>query len=556
MTKYKNGVFQQSDNEGNDSISQLMAQCKEIARDIKKERPCRRHLPAALFQTFPARDVIDQLVRLYFATTESCYRIIDFSTFITEYDTSMTNLENARSSFLVELLLVLCVTGPMHSDESVRKELAAKSATWLHISQTWLSAPIEKDRLTIKGIQIHCLLLLARQVNRLGADIVWISAGSLIRMGMQMGLHQDPDRLGDVPTNEKEIRRRLWYTILEMNVQAALDSGMVPMITPQDYNTKPPADESMGNSESLRTGENDELSSTYEQPLSFQPLLAESLPLRIHATKIISSLQEEPEYGQVLNLGSDLSNACQKAALNVQRQIGRSRSPQNQFAQSFCSHLLSRFLLCLHFPYAVKAPAHQVFAHSQRVCLEIALELVSLLDDNLYSRLLTNGGGMFRDLITRGALMLYLELNSRLANNISSLAIRRHRANQDLLIQDAHRIVQYAKNRMSHGETNVKGYVFLSIATAQAEALLNGLSADDASKGAAEKSLIECHAILTELAASKSSSNIDPDLEIWMHNYSRTPPDGLGTEFDILNDDLFNFDFMNSATVPSGTNFA
>lgn len=75
----------------------------------------------------------------------------------------MTDLENARSSLLVELLLVMCVTGPMHSDEKVCKELAAKIPTWLHVSQTWLSAPMEKDRLTIKGIQIHCLLLLARQ---------------------------------------------------------------------------------------------------------------------------------------------------------------------------------------------------------------------------------------------------------------------------------------------------------------------------------------------------------------------------------------------------------
>ncbi|KAJ5109538.1 transcriptional regulator family: Fungal Specific TF [Penicillium angulare] len=554
MAKYKNGIFHQTDNEGSNQISQLMTQCKEIARDIKKERPWRQHLPAALLQTFPARVVIDQLVRLYFTTTESCYRIIDFSTFTTEYEASMADLENTRSSFLVELMLVMCVTGPMHSDENIRKDLAAKSATWLHISQTWLSAPIEKDRLTIKGIQIHCLLLLGRQVNRLGADIVWISAGSLIRMGMQMGLHQDPDRLGDMPTNEKETRRRLWYTILEMNVQAALDSGMVPMITPHDYNTKPPADDSTVDSENLRTGDDGESSSTFEQPLSFQHLLVESISLRIHATRIISSLQEEPEYGQVLTLGSELSNACQKAALNVQLQMGRSRSPHNQFAQSFCSHLLSRFLLCLHFPYAVKAPAHQVFAHSHKICLEIALGLVSLLDDNLYSRLLTNGGGMFRDLITRGALMLYLELNSRLANNISSLAIRRHRANQDLLIQDAHRIVQYAKDRMSRGETNVKGYVFLSIATAQAEALLNGHSAEDASKCAAERSLTECHAILTELAASKSSTSINPDLEIWMHNYPRTPPDGLGTEFDILNDGLFDFDFMNSVTVPNWTN--
>lgn len=208
---------------------------------------------------------------------------------------------------------------------------------------------------------------------------------------MQMGLHQDPDRLGNMPVELKEVRRRLWYTILEMNIQAALDSGMDPMITPQDHNTKPPVDDNMTGSENMANQENAESDSTYQPVCSFQALLAESIPLRIHATKIISSLQEEPEYDQVLSLGSDLSRACQNADLTVEHQMSSIPRPQHQFAQSFCSHLLSRFLLCLHFPYAVKAMGHQIFAHSHKVCLEIALELVSLLDDTLYSRLLANG---------------------------------------------------------------------------------------------------------------------------------------------------------------------
>lgn len=77
-------------------------------------------------------------------------------------------------------------------------------------------------------MQIHYLLLLSRQVNRVGPDLVWISAGALVRMAMQMGLHQDPNIIGDMSVLQNEMRRRLWYTILEMNVQAALECGMHP----------------------------------------------------------------------------------------------------------------------------------------------------------------------------------------------------------------------------------------------------------------------------------------------------------------------------------------
>lgn len=36
---------------------------------------------------------------------------------------------------------------------------------------------LEKDRLTLDEIQTHFLLLLAHQVDRAGADLVWIPAG-------------------------------------------------------------------------------------------------------------------------------------------------------------------------------------------------------------------------------------------------------------------------------------------------------------------------------------------------------------------------------------------
>ncbi|KAJ6018311.1 transcriptional regulator family: Fungal Specific TF [Penicillium sp. IBT 35674x] len=507
MFQLKNGVFQQDNDKPYDEVSQKMAECKELAREIKKDRLNRRSLPAGLYRTFPTRQVIDELVQLYFTTTETCYPILHYPTFMTEYAACIDALEGAKGSFLVELLLLMSVTGMMHSDDDVRQELGSKTPTWLHISQTWLSAPMEKDRLTIKGIQVYCLLLLARQVNRVGADIVWISAGSLIRMAMHMGLHQDPDHLGDMSTGQKELRRKLWYTILEMDVQAALDSGMAPMITHADYNTHPPS----------------KCDSIAQPHPSFQHLLAQSLPLRIRAVSVINSLQQEPEYDQVLVLGNELSLAFQKAAVTIERETSHSQKPPSQFTQSFCSHLLRRFLLCLHFMYAVKAIRNPLYAHSHKVCLDVALDLIALLNDRLYSRLLIKGGGMFRDIITRGALMIYLEFNSTLSSEISMIARSRHRAHQQMLISDAHKVVQYARDRMSYGETNVKGYLFLSMATAQIEALVEGSSVEEATSNAAQGSLNTCHRILTELADRKKNDLMDPELELWIDHDTVTP---------------------------------
>ena len=96
----------------------------------------------------------------------------------------------------------------------------------------------------------------------------------------------------------------------------------------------------------------------------------------------------------------------------IHESAGEAHSP-SQFAYSCYDHRLRRFLLCLHFPYAIEAKQNPLYSYSLKMCLECALNLVSLLDHDMYHRLLLVGD-MFRDIITRGALVIYMELISQL----------------------------------------------------------------------------------------------------------------------------------------------
>ncbi|KAJ5798984.1 uncharacterized protein N7503_006489 [Penicillium pulvis] len=437
----------------------------------------------------------------------------------------------------------MSVMGILHANTTTRDEFAAKSRDWIHIAQTWLSAPLEKDRLTCNGIQIHCLLLLARQVTRLGADLVWISAGSLMRMAMQMGLHQDPNCMEEMSLHEKEIRRRLWYTILEMNVQAALDSGMSPMISAGDFNTLPP---SRMSDEELELGGTQVENQSGTHGPSFQkhllPLLADSLPLRLNITKIINSLQEEPSYEEVLRLEKDLAIACCTAtsALDSTTPLNPMSDP-SRFALSHFTHLLRRFTLCFHFPYAVQAKKNPLYTYSQKNCLDATQDIVSILDDELYARLLLTGGGMFRDLITRGSFILYLELTSDINADTSLVSRGRSRSRHEPILRDARRVAQYAKERMFHGETNVKGYVYISMATAQIEALFDGSFPEEAAMDAARDSLETCRRILEVMAAKGSASVVEAQSDVTDGVTSPLgDPEG---QFDFLDDGSWDFDF-------------
>ncbi|KAJ5240494.1 uncharacterized protein N7469_002085 [Penicillium citrinum] len=447
----------------------------------------------------------------------------------------MDALEAADSSSIVKLLLVMSIATSLCGSPKLCPELLFKARTWIYVCQSWLSAPVEKDRLTLDGLQIYCLLLLARQIHRVGADLVWISVGSLLRMAMQMGLHQDPDHLGEMSNLQKEIRRRLWYTILELNMQTAVDSGVPPMTTVEDYTTRMPSNV---NDDVLEIPLQDGALQEEDSGLtttSFQRLLADSLQVRVEALQTINRLQGDPApYETVLSIGSNLSSACRRLSTFVDKHIAKlGAHPSKQFACAYADHSLSRFLLCLHFPYAVQAKQNPIYSFSLRICLDTTLSLISLLENDLYHRLLLIGGGMFRDLITRGALVLFTELNFALDRGSSILVTKWHRSRIDQLLEDAQKLVQHAEDRLHYGETNVKGYLYISMAMGQVEAILKGSSIEDATANAAIDCLTTCQDILETLIIGSLPSN-PSESSFGCYNAPYPLPTAMDADFDFL----------------------
>jgi hypothetical protein len=529
-------------------ISDVLQKCKQLARDIKSQRPSRGPLPAGIYPTFPDPAVTNQLVQIYFDSFESCLRILHFPSFRAEYEGYLKDAGTAKTSFVVILILVMSNASSLIEDAGLQQELRAKSRSWIHVAQSWVSAPIEKDRLSIEGLQIYCLLLLARQVNCVGADLVWISAGSLMRMAIQMGLHQDPDHLGGMARLQKEMRRRLWYTILELNVQAALDSGMRPMVTGDDFNTRPPSnlnDEDLDNE--MQQDSSKEMSSTPTRA-SFQCLLAASVLLRLEAARVINALKEEPPYDRVVRLGEELASVCRNAtvSINHHRSVAKDLWP-TEFPYSWCDHFHRRFLLCLHLPYAVKAAHNPINSYSSKAGLDAALYLVSLLDDEIYRRLLLVGGGMFRDILTSGAMLIFLELITQLENESSAFLKKRNQARREPLLEDARNLVQYAQDRLWYGETNVKGYVFVSMAMGQVDAMLSNSSTKDAIVKSASESLVVCHDILRSTAANLLSRvTMDPNVACGIGDDAMAIPTIDDINFDFMNDGNMDFGLASS----------
>jgi hypothetical protein len=81
--------------------------------------------------------------------------------------------------------------------------------------------------------QIRFLLVFARQVTARKYKRTWTDAGTLLRFCMAAGLHRNPDLIRK-PTSalDKELRRRVWAAVTELELQASLDRGMLAATWP------------------------------------------------------------------------------------------------------------------------------------------------------------------------------------------------------------------------------------------------------------------------------------------------------------------------------------
>ncbi|KAI0477969.1 hypothetical protein F4859DRAFT_43831 [Xylaria cf. heliscus] len=508
-------------------VDDLYKKCKRIARGLKANRPSRCLSSPRPTLEPPPRELADTMINVYFRCFESVHRILHEPSFWTEYETFWTNPESFTVGQRLKMLLVIAIGSSVCDGGGPDSELRGRVQQWIYTAQAWLSGPLEKDRLDIQGLQIHCLAMLARQIFSVGGDLVWMSMGSLIHRAMQIGLHRDPKHFPTMSFLEAEVRRRLWYTILEFIVQSSLDSAMPPRISFEDFDTESPSnndDDEMDESTiGLLPRPKEKYTST-----SMQLLLIKSLPCRLRIVQLLNGLHSELAYPDVLALSSEIMNACQACGKFVteNRQAGITA-----FQRNMCDFLVRRFLIPLHCPFANEARSNHLFHYSQKVTVDAALAFMSPEPDDYFSRLMATGGGMYREGFRCAVAAITLELLVQAQAQRDDGTFQTSTKQLDFLKQSFNDFGALSWERIRQGETNIKGPMFLDIVLA----VVNSPDKDDLCELSMAKnardSLILCHHILETRAkaialpspndGSLTSSSLDGD------------QDGFGMDFSL-----------------------
>ncbi|GFF46664.1 hypothetical protein IFM58399_07852 [Aspergillus lentulus] len=485
----------------------LLRKCKNRARSIKTCRST-RSLPLPGFEFAPpSREMSDAMANLYLTSFETTHRILHVPTFWLEYQRYWDNPDGAAPSLRLKVLLVIGIGSSLydHGDRAAALRNIDLVQQWIYAAQTWLSGPLEKDRLDISGLQVYCLSILARQIFSIGDDTIWISIGSLVHIAMQLGLHRDPKHLPAISVLQAELRRRLWYTILEFVVQASLDSWMPPRISFDEFDAEPPSninDNELNESTTeLQPRQMDVFTAT-----SVQLALIESLPVRLQIVQLLNGFHSEISYDRVLSLSSELINALQ--ACNHQIKDGNGSIP---FHRNLLDYLVRRFMIPLHYSFSNQARTNHLFHYSLKLSLDAALAMVSPEPDSAFARLMATAGGLFREGIRCATSAISLELLAHVETQRLNGTLHRTHQYHDFLKQAVRDLIAQSEERILLGETNVKNHMFLSMILAQAEAVEAGGEVEVWVARAARDSLELCDGLLKTREDAGPSRMASPD---------------------------------------------
>ncbi|KAF4984652.1 hypothetical protein FZEAL_228 [Fusarium zealandicum] len=514
----------------NDAKAELLETLKEariLRHALKKQNAATLDQPIHdLRETLPVKEACDELVRCYLRTLEPMYRIVHVPSFWKEYDRlwEHNHAPPVPTVFLMKLTLILAIGTTFKETRDIETiYFRGLAQRWIQNAQWWLTGPCEKSTYNLDGLQVFCLLLLARQTtfNCRGATS-WLSSGSLLRAAATMGLHRDPKLFPGLSLFQKEFRARLWTTVLELSVQSCLDLGLPLNLSEADYDASSPSN---FNDSDLESGSQKAPDPSYPTDSSLQLLLAQSLPLRIEVVRLLNDFRHEQAYEKAVAIGTQLRAACRDVAAffhsiksRDNNSGDRSTLKATEFHRKFMDIQLRRFIMFLHRDFMLQARSDSRFYLSRKACVEAALVIASSNKDadlslpiqhwDEFSRLCLVGRGLFKGALSFDAMLI---LALEVITQVQDESVSHHEA--DVLDEMAKatrapliKVLEAVRDQLSHiitlGNTSLKRLLFANAHLAQIHALEAGQPAKQAIYEAITKTLRDSVVVLREIQAA------------------------------------------------------
>ncbi|CAK7236938.1 hypothetical protein SCUCBS95973_009778 [Sporothrix curviconia] len=279
----------------------------------KKDREERFNQPdPELESLLPERAEMDVLINIYLDQFEQVHRIVHIPSFRRDYAAYWEPGNLHTPAFTALLLSMMSIssclrgnpTGKFVGMVSQSHHLAER---WINACDAWSQRQSQKHRKLVH-YQIACLNYLAKRVNTMKKKRFWKTSGALTQDAVSVGLHREPSHIHDsVSVYNQEMRRRIWATIQEFDMQASFDHGLPTLLSALRFDVHPPrnlADEDFDED----TTELPQSRPTDEYTFSsYQHLSRQSLPLRLQLSRVLTGPPDDLDYDQVIRYTNDIT---------------------------------------------------------------------------------------------------------------------------------------------------------------------------------------------------------------------------------------------------------
>lgn len=184
----------------------------------------------SLFALLPSKEDTDGLVSIYLDQFEHLHRVVHLPTFQRAYASFWTTATATPPSSAMAVLVLSMAAVATGASTSVESKYSGMVQGWIDVCESWLKQQSHKHR-KLEYYQGLCIIYLAKRIDMTHKKRFWIETGSLIQSAMIDGLHFEPTlRTTAESPFAQEMKRRIWHTIRELELQNSYEYGLPTLL--------------------------------------------------------------------------------------------------------------------------------------------------------------------------------------------------------------------------------------------------------------------------------------------------------------------------------------
>jgi hypothetical protein len=198
---------------------------------------------ADLIEAMPEKRVSDRLMSLWFNSPDPFKPIIHAPTFQEEYKQYWKDPKGASVTWLGLTFAILSLAESFSLrdadlDSAVTKASLARVEKYHAMSA---SAAVLAGFTMPKKYTLECLIFYTAGLrSNDGFMKVWLMIGLILRLSLRMGYHRDPKYYPRLSPFDGEMRRRVWTSIIMIDILISFQLGLPSMVRTITTDTEPP----------------------------------------------------------------------------------------------------------------------------------------------------------------------------------------------------------------------------------------------------------------------------------------------------------------------------